>query len=394
MTAVAEPTRLAAADMAVRCRSCYQCGRCRSACPQGLDLAGGPRAVVRLILAGEVEALLACEDVWRCSGCGACTEACPMGVDVAGMLAEVRRLQQDAGRGPRCPERSGAELSARRLRGHSSLNPLTLGLSMVARGFLPQHRSAAMSAGVRALRGEAAEAAEAVRPARRAAAPPEADGATVFFPGCALRLDRRAYGATHAVVAAAGVRLAEPDPRSTRCCGHPARDATVPPPSLDGTVLTACPACERTLAGAGTRVAPIWGAVVERARHGRCRLRARAARFVPYAGCLSDRDATLAMMVEAGNLAGAEPLMAQPSLHATCCGALGGVYRGPSQGVAELIRFAAAREAPIVTPCLLCRDNVGSAARQSHSGVEVHFWPEFFRAVPAADAAGAVGGAG
>ena len=120
MTAVAEPTRLAAADMAVRCRSCYQCGRCRSACPQGLDLAGGPRAVVRLILAGEVEALLACEDVWRCSGCGACTEACPMGVDVAGMLAEVRRLQQDAGRGPRCPERSGAELSARRLRGHSS----------------------------------------------------------------------------------------------------------------------------------------------------------------------------------------------------------------------------------------------------------------------------------
>ena len=64
--------------------------------------------------------------------------------------------------------------------------------------------------------------------------------------------------------------------------------------------------------------------------------------------------------------------------------------------MAELIRFAAEREAPIVTPCLLCRDNVGSAARQSRSGVEVHFWPEFFRAVPAgaADAAGAVGGAG
>jgi ferredoxin len=393
MTAVAEPARLAAADMAVRCRACYQCGRCRSACPQGLDLAGGPRAVVRLILAGEVETLLACEDVWRCSECGACTEACPTGVDVAGMLAEVRRLQQDAGRGPRCPERSGAALSARRLRRHSTLNPLTLGLSMAARGFLPRHRFAAVSAGARALRGEAVEA---VRPSPHAAAPAEPDGATVFYPGCALRLDRRAYGATHAVAAAAGVRLAEPDPGSTRCCGHPARDAAVVPPSLEGTVLTACPACERTLAGAGTRIAPIWSAVVERARHGGCRLRARAARFVPYAGCLSDRDATLAMMVEAGDLAGSEPLLARPSLHATCCGALGGVYRGPTAGVAELIRFAAERGAPIVTPCLLCRDNVGSAARQSRSGVEVHFWPEFFRVVPSGgtDAAGALGGEG
>ncbi len=393
MTAVADPTRRAAADLAVRCRPCYQCGRCRSACPQGLDLAGGPRAVVRLILAGEVEALLDCEDVWRCTECGACTQACPMGVDVAGMLAEVRHLQRDAGRGPRCPERSGAALAARRLRGHSTLNPLTLGLAMAARGFLPRHRSAAVSAGSRALRGEAARA---VTPARRGAAPPVADGTTVFYPGCALRLDRGAYAATHAVAAAAGVRLAEPDPGAARCCGHPARDAAVAPPALGGRVLTACPACERTLAGAGTQAVPIWSAVVERARHGRCRLRARAARFVPYAGCLSDRDATLAMMVEAGNLAGAEPLMARPSLHATCCGALGGVYRGPTAGVVELIGFAAERGAPIVTPCLLCRDNVGSAARQSRSGVEVHFWPEFFRVVPAgaADAAAAVGGAG
>ena len=106
MTAVAEPTRLAAADLAVRCRSCYQCGRCRSACPQGLDLAGGPRAVVRLILAGEVEALLGLRGRLALQRCGACTEACPMGVDVAGMLAEVRAPA--AGGGPR-PALPGAE---------------------------------------------------------------------------------------------------------------------------------------------------------------------------------------------------------------------------------------------------------------------------------------------
>ena len=374
MPAVAEETRMAVAALAARCRDCYQCGRCRSACPQGLDLADGPRAVVRLILAGEVEPLLACEDVWRCSECGACTQACPMGVDVAGMLAEVRGLQRAAG-GPRCPERSGAEISARQLRRRPSLNSLTLGLAMAARGFLPRHRAGAVLAGARALRGQAA------RPARPASTTAEA---SVFYPGCALRVDRGAYGATRALAAAAGLGLAEPD--GARCCGHPARDA-IPPPFYEGTVLTACPACERTLARAGTRTAPVWSVLVERARRGECRLSARADRFVPYVGCLADRDASLAVMAEAAELAGAEPLMANPSLHAACCGALGGVYRGPSRGVTELLRFAAGKGAPIVTPCLLCRDNVGSASRRARAGVEVHFWPEFFRAVPVESAA-------
>jgi hypothetical protein len=89
-------------------------------------------------------------------------------------------------------------------------------------------------------------------------------------------------------------------------------------------------------------------------------------------------------MAEAAELAGTEPLLAHPSLHASCCGALGGVYRGPTRGVTELVRFAAERHAPIVTPCLLCRDNVRLAARHERADVEVHFWPEFFRATPAA----------
>jgi Fe-S oxidoreductase len=371
MAAVAPETRELVGALAERCRSCFQCGRCRSACPQGLDLADGPRAVIRLILAQEVEQLLACEDVWRCSECGACTEACPMEVDVAGMLGEVRRLQR-ADRGPRCPERSGADIAARQLGTRRTLNILTLGLAMAARGFLPHHRAGAVSAGARALRGR-------VEPPSTPS--PAGAEVRVFFPGCALRLDRGAYAATRALAAGAGLRLAEPEP--ARCCGHPARDPAVSPPHLGESVLTACPACERTLAQAGTRTVPLWVALVERARRGECRLSARGARFVPYVGCLSDRDATLAVMAEAAELAGAQPLMTRPSLHATCCGALGGVYRGPSQGVIELLRFAAERRAPIVTPCLLCRDNVGSAARQARTGVEVHFWPEFFRAVPA-----------
>ncbi len=371
MPPVAEDTREAVEVLAESCRSCFQCGRCRSACPQGLDLADGPRAVVRLILAGDVASLLASTDVWRCSECGACTEACPMGVDVAGALAGVRRLQRAAG-GPRCPERSGAEIATRQLRRRRSVDGLRLGLAMAVRGFLPHHRAGAVSAGARALRGRLA------RPEPPAAT---AGGGSLFYPGCALRADRGAYRATRALAAAAGLRLVEPG--GARCCGHPARDAAARPPRFEEAVLTACPACERSLAGAGNAIAPVWGALVERARRGECGLSARGARFVPYVGCLADRDRTLAVMAEAAELAGVEPLMTHPSLHATCCGALGGVYRGPSQGVAELVRFAAEKGAPIVTPCLLCRDNVGSASRLARAGVAVHFWPEYFRAGPA-----------
>ncbi|MGA3184727.1 MAG: (Fe-S)-binding protein [Candidatus Dormibacteria bacterium] len=372
---------MAVEALAESCRACYQCGRCRSACPQGLDLADGPRAVVRLVIAQDAERLLASEDVWRCSECGACTEACPMGVDVAGVLAEVRVLQR-AGDGVRCPERSGADLAARQLQHRRTLNSLTLGLRMAMRGFLPRGPLNALSLGAGAVRAQ-------VRRPSRPVAP--ADDLEVFYPGCALRVDREAYEATRALAAGTGMRLAEPD--EARCCGHPARDREVGPPVFTGTMLTACPACERTLAAAGTPTVPVWALMVERARHGECRLTARSARFVPYVGCLSDRDATLAIMAEAAELAGTEPLLAHPSLHASCCGALGGAYRGPTRGVTELVRFAAERHAPIVTPCLLCRDNVRLAVRHERADVDVHFWPEFFRAAPAAAAvASAAGG--
>jgi Fe-S oxidoreductase len=75
--------------------------------------------------------------------------------------------------------------------------------------------------------------------------------------------------------------------------------------------------------------------------------------------------------------------MSYPSLHSSCCGALGGMFRGETTGTKRLVEFAAAAGAPIVTTCLLCRDNVRSAARRSGRAVDVHFWPEFFSAAPA-----------
>jgi Fe-S oxidoreductase len=73
-----------------------------------------------------------------------------------------------------------------------------------------------------------------------------------------------------------------------------------------------------------------------------------------------------------------------PTLHSGCCGALGGMYRGATKASAMLLEFAAARRAPIVTTCALCRDNMRSAARELKLAVPVHFWPEFFRAAATA----------
>ena len=53
--------------LAKECSSCYQCGTCTSSCPSGRELYRGPRRLVRLILAGEIEAVLKSDDLWRCT---------------------------------------------------------------------------------------------------------------------------------------------------------------------------------------------------------------------------------------------------------------------------------------------------------------------------------------
>ena len=103
--------------------------------------------------------------------------------------------------------------------------------------------------------------------------------------------------------------------------------------------------------------------------------------FVPYVGCLADRDAALAALGDAADQAGCAMELAYPTLHNGCCGALGGMYRGATKASGMLLEFAAKKRAPIVTSCVLCRDNLRSAARELKLAVPVHFWPEFFRAV-------------
>jgi Fe-S oxidoreductase len=368
------------AELATECAICYQCGTCTSSCPSGRELYRGPRRIVRLILAGEIGAVLKSDDLWRCTECGTCTEVCRMGIDVAKVLHELRQLERAHGGQIRCAERTAADVAAGHLRKRPRIDNLRFGAAMVAKGYVPKDKVGAAELGVKLAkqllpggRRSPAKATGAVLPADAVALP--------FYAGCAIPQDHELHALVHRVAAGFGVRLDEPE---AGCCGHPSRGSVASLFASDARVYTVCPACDASLAESGVEAVPLWDALTERAaRTPGIALRAAGPRFVPYVGCLADRDAALTALGAAAEQAGATMVLDYPTLHNGCCGALGGMYRGATKSSARLLEFAVLRQAPVVTTCVLCRDNLRSAARELKLDVPVHFWPEYFRAVPA-----------
>ena len=360
------------------CSICYQCGTCTSSCPSGRELYRGPRRIVRLILAGEIDAVLTSDDLWRCTECGTCTSVCRMNIDVAGILHSLRQLEREYG-GIRCAERAAADVATTHLKKRPRIDNLRFGAAMVSKGYVPRDKAGAAELGIKLARqllpGGGKQPAGAALLADTVTLP--------FYAGCALPQDHELHAAVHEVAAGFGVRLSEA--ADAGCCGHPSRGTIGSLYRTDQCVYTACPACDAGLAESGVETVPLWDALTERAgRSSAISLRAAGGRFVPYVGCLADRDAALAALGDAAGQAGAEMAVDYPTLHNGCCGALGGMYRGATKSSARLLEFSSRQHAPVVTTCVLCRDNLRSAARALKLDVPVHFWPEYFRAVPTA----------
>jgi heterodisulfide reductase subunit C len=361
--------------LAVECYACYQCGTCTSSCPSGRELFRGPRRLVRLILAGEIEAVLKSDDLWRCTECGTCTDVCRMEIDVAGILHRLRQLEREHGSAIRCAERTAADVATSRLNKHSRIDNVQFAVAMVAKGHLPKDKIGAAQMGAKIAR----QMLPFEKKRQPAAGDTQSDAVTLpFYAGCAIPQDHELHDLVHEVAAGFGVRLDEAT--DAGCCGHPSRGAVSTKFAPDEKVHTACPACDASLKESGVGSQPLWDALTDRARRQGLELRAASRRFVPYVGCLADRDASLAALGDAAEQSGATMELAYPTLHSGCCGALGGMYRGATKASAMLLEFAAEKRAPVVTPCVLCRDNLRSAARELKIDVPVHFWPEFFRA--------------
>ena len=141
MAVVADDLRREFTQLADEAKLCLQCGACTSACPNQRDLVEGPRRLMRLLLAGEVEETLVSHDLWRCSECGSCTTACRMEVDVSALLAQLRALERRHG-DQSCPERRAADVATRRLDKHERIDNLAFGMTMARKGHIRTTSSA------------------------------------------------------------------------------------------------------------------------------------------------------------------------------------------------------------------------------------------------------------
>lgn len=289
MAAVADarhPQELLEAFAALKeeCAICYQCGTCTSSCPSGRELYRGPRRIVRLILAGEIDAVLGSDDLWRCTGCGACTAVCRMDIDVAGVLQRLRELERRYGE-IRCAERTAARVATGHLERRRRIDNLRFGAAMVSRGYVPKDKVGAVGQGMKLVRqmlpGGGRRQTDEATPADDAVTLP-------FYAGCSLPQDRELHAAVHQVAAGFGVRLDEAT--DAGCCGHPSRGSVASLFATDALVYTACPACDAGLAESGIESVPLWDALTARAaRSPGMELRAAGDRFVPYVGCIAER---------------------------------------------------------------------------------------------------------
>ncbi len=87
-----------------RAWACYDCGKCTASCP--VARGGGslsPRRHVLSAVQGDVQALLASEDLFSCLTCRQCSQRCPAQVDYTTLVMNLRAVAHTAGLEPHCP---------------------------------------------------------------------------------------------------------------------------------------------------------------------------------------------------------------------------------------------------------------------------------------------------
>jgi heterodisulfide reductase subunit C len=70
--------------------ACFQCHKCSTGCPVGLEMELLSSQVMRLIHLGAEREVLESRAIWLCASCEACTTRCPMGIDIAGVMDVLR----------------------------------------------------------------------------------------------------------------------------------------------------------------------------------------------------------------------------------------------------------------------------------------------------------------
>ena len=81
---------------------CLQCAICTGSCPSASVVEGyNPREIIlRYILDGRQDEVIASELIWACTTCGVCRERCPHDIPVPGLLTTIMNMAARKGNLP------------------------------------------------------------------------------------------------------------------------------------------------------------------------------------------------------------------------------------------------------------------------------------------------------
>lgn len=77
--------------------ACYQCHKCSTGCPTGVEMELLTSQVMRLLSLGAEREVLESEAIWLCASCEACTSRCPMDIDIAAVMDALRMMAVERG---------------------------------------------------------------------------------------------------------------------------------------------------------------------------------------------------------------------------------------------------------------------------------------------------------
>lgn len=76
---------------------CYQCGKCTAGCPMNFAYDFPVHRIMRLIQAGQKDAVLNSKSLAYCATCETCTARCPNSIDVATIMDVCRHIARREG---------------------------------------------------------------------------------------------------------------------------------------------------------------------------------------------------------------------------------------------------------------------------------------------------------
>lgn len=72
--------------------ACFQCRKCTNGCPVTFAMDLYPDEVIRMVLLGQRETVMACRTIWVCAACETCTTRCPNDVKIAELMDCLKEM--------------------------------------------------------------------------------------------------------------------------------------------------------------------------------------------------------------------------------------------------------------------------------------------------------------